>query len=80
MTTCLIGLSFLRYVKISAFIVYMTNFTKNIKEGIEGHPAKWYSEVFDLVFPGISAEEGNNVWKAQLAKKESNDKASEEDD
>ncbi|KAF8863215.1 lon protease-like protein [Acephala macrosclerotiorum] len=40
----------------------------NIKEGIEGHPAKWYSDVFDLVFPNVNAEEANNLWKEQLAK------------
>ena len=38
----------------------------------------WYSEVFDLVFPGINPEQANNVWKSQLeakkdASKDSND-------
>lgn len=41
---------------------------ENIKEGIDGHAASWYSDVFDLVFPNIDAEYANNVWKAQLAK------------
>lgn len=50
---------------------------ENIKEGITGHPAKWYSEVFDLVFPDLDKTEGNNVWKDQLSKKKDED---DEDD
>ena len=52
---------------------------QNIKEGIEGRPVSWYSEVFDLVFPNINKEQANNRWKEQLkgpAKEE--DKSSEE--
>jgi len=50
----------------------------NIKEGIEGHPAKWYSDVFDLVFPNVNTEDANNLWKSQLAKK--TDKSDSDDD
>lgn len=39
---------------------------KNIKEGITGRAASWYSDVFDVVFPNLDAEEINNRWKAQL--------------
>jgi Lon-like ATP-dependent protease len=42
---------------------------QNIKEGIEGRPAKWYSDVFDLVFPGLDTQQANHVWKEQLSKK-----------
>jgi Lon-like ATP-dependent protease len=31
---------------------------------------KWYSDVFDLVFPNLNEESVNNRWKAQLTKKE----------
>ncbi|KAL2040442.1 hypothetical protein N7G274_006885 [Stereocaulon virgatum] len=41
---------------------------ENIKEGIDGHAASWYSDVFDLVFPNIDAGHANNIWKAQLKK------------
>ncbi|CAD6587784.1 MAG: ATP-dependent Lon protease pim1 [Alectoria sarmentosa] len=41
---------------------------QNIKEGIEGHAASWYSDVFDLVFPHLDSERANNIWKEQLAK------------
>jgi len=44
---------------------------ENIKEGIEGHPANWYSDVFDLVFPNLDKDQANNLWKDQLSKKES---------
>jgi hypothetical protein len=33
-----------------------------IKEGIEGHPVNWYSEVFDLLFPGLDHEAARMVW------------------
>ncbi|KAI1369636.1 lon protease [Xylaria arbuscula] len=32
---------------------------ENIKEGIEGHPASWYREIFDIVFPNIDREKAN---------------------
>ncbi|KFY06584.1 hypothetical protein V492_07942 [Pseudogymnoascus sp. VKM F-4246] len=55
---------------------------QNIKEGIEGHPAKWYSDVFGLVFPDVDVERANNVWKKQLSKpkKEDNSEDSADDD
>lgn len=46
----------------------MTNQYQNIKEGIEGHPAKWYADVFDLVFPNVSQDQANKLWKKQLSK------------
>jgi len=52
---------------------------QNIKEGIEGHPAKWYSDVFDLVFPGLNEDQANKVWKNQLSKKKES-KSDEDDD
>jgi len=50
---------------------------ENIKEGIEGRPAKWYSDVFDLVFPNLDKSHANSLWKDQLKKKP---KESESDD
>jgi len=32
---------------------------QNIKEGIEGKPVSWYSQVFDLVFPNLDREKAN---------------------
>jgi len=51
----------------------------NIKEGIEGRPAKWYSNVFDLVFPDLNKEQANNQWKEQLSKKK-DDESDKDDD
>ncbi|KAG8531747.1 ATP-dependent Lon protease pim1 [Bacidia gigantensis] len=51
---------------------------ENIKEGITGHAADWYSDVFDLVFPDIDPQQANNIWKDALAKKSEKDKAGEE--
>ncbi|KAK4692713.1 ATP-dependent Lon protease, partial [Lecanoromycetidae sp. Uapishka_2] len=52
---------------------------QNIKEGITGHAASWYSDVFELVFPEINAEEANNIWRAQLAKPDKEVKEAEEE-
>ena len=41
---------------------------QNIKEGIEGHAASWYADVFDLVFPDLDVEAANQRWKPQLTK------------
>lgn len=48
----------------------LTYYVQNIKEGMDGHAASWYSDVFDLVFPNIDTESANNAWKAQLAKRD----------
>ncbi|KAA6414746.1 MAG: ATP-dependent protease La [Lasallia pustulata] len=53
---------------------------ENIKEGLEGHAASWYSDVFDLVFPNIDANQANKLWKAQLAKPEKEGEQAEDDD
>ncbi|ETS83322.1 Lon protease [Pestalotiopsis fici W106-1] len=52
---------------------------ENIKEGIEGRPARWYSDVFDLVFPDLDKEAASKCkiceWKKEHdAKKDSDDK------
>lgn len=39
----------------------------NIKEGICGHPVKWYSDVFDLVFTNVDETKANNLWKEKIA-------------
>lgn len=52
---------------------------QNIKEGIEGHAASWYSDIFDLVFPDLDREAANNLWKEQL-KEDEKSKSKESDD
>ncbi|KAF2152124.1 ATP-dependent protease La [Myriangium duriaei CBS 260.36] len=52
---------------------------QNIKEGIEGRPVAWYSEVFDIMFSGIEKTEGNNVWKQQLKKPPKEEREEEEE-
>ncbi|RCI13825.1 hypothetical protein L249_8066 [Ophiocordyceps polyrhachis-furcata BCC 54312] len=56
---------------------------QNIKEGIEGHAVGWYSEVFDLVFPGLDREQANKCkiceWKKQQPK-EGAQEATKEDE
>ncbi|KAI4179118.1 MAG: hypothetical protein L6R41_008023 [Letrouitia leprolyta] len=52
---------------------------ENIKEGIEGHAASWYSDIFDLVFPDLDREAANNLWKEQL-KEDEKSKSKESDD
>ncbi|KAI0161654.1 ATP-dependent protease La [Hypoxylon sp. FL1284] len=41
---------------------------ENIKEGLEGRPASWYSEVFDLVFPNLDREQANRCKICEWAK------------
>lgn len=53
---------------------------ENIKEGIEGHPAAWYSDVFDLVFANLDKEKANTVWKKQLKKSKKEDSKDEDSD
>ena len=41
---------------------------QNIKEGIEGHPVSWYSEVFDILFPSLDQEAARTIWQKALSK------------
>jgi Lon-like ATP-dependent protease len=43
---------------------------ENIKEGLEGRPARWYSDVIDLVFPNIDQEQANKCKACEIAEKE----------
>ena len=53
---------------------------QNIKEGIEGKPVDWYSDVFDLVFPDVDETDANKLWKKELAKPLKEDIEKEESD
>lgn len=57
---------------------------ENIKEGIEGHPVSWYSEVSDILFADVDKDAANHVWQKQLSedpkkKKKSNDHDEDDD-
>ncbi|KAF9881939.1 hypothetical protein CkaCkLH20_01085 [Colletotrichum karsti] len=51
---------------------------ENIKEGIEGKPVAWYSEVFDLIFPELDREAANKCktceWQKEQDDKKKKDK------
>ncbi|KAA8904511.1 hypothetical protein FN846DRAFT_907807 [Sphaerosporella brunnea] len=53
---------------------------QNIKEGLEGRPASWYSEVFDLAFHNLDKKRVANLWKKQLEKPAKKEKGREHDD
>ncbi|ODV94940.1 hypothetical protein PACTADRAFT_59584 [Pachysolen tannophilus NRRL Y-2460] len=40
----------------------------NVKEGLTPVAADWYSDVFNVLFPDLSKEDANNVWKAEFDK------------
>lgn len=41
---------------------------ENIKEGIEGKPVDWYSDVFEYIFPNLDHERANGLWTEELKK------------
>ncbi|KAL1605855.1 ATP-dependent Lon protease pim1 [Nothophoma quercina] len=51
---------------------------ENIKEGIEGHPVEWYSEVFNLIFPDLNKETANKLWEKELKPKKGDRKRKEQ--
>lgn len=57
----------------------LTGSRQNIKEGIEGKPVDWYSDVFDLVFADVNEAEANNLWKKELAKPSKEDAEKDEE-
>ncbi|KAK0834303.1 ATP-dependent Lon protease pim1 [Friedmanniomyces endolithicus] len=52
---------------------------ENIKEGIEGKPVEWYSDVFALVFPDVKAEEANRMWREELRRPTKEEREAEEE-
>ncbi|RYO81608.1 hypothetical protein DL762_007023 [Monosporascus cannonballus] len=53
---------------------------ENIKEGIEGRPASWYSEVFELIFPNLDREQANRCKICEQKRSKKENDAKEEDD
>jgi Lon-like ATP-dependent protease len=59
---------------------------QNIKEGLDGCPAAWYSDVQELVFPNIDEEKASKCVaceiksKEKAEKKRSKSKSREDDD
>lgn len=47
---------------------------QNIKEGIEGKPVEWYSEVFNLVFSDLDRDAANKLWEKDLKNKKGDKK------
>ncbi|RLV95543.1 Lon protease mitochondrial [Spathaspora sp. JA1] len=47
---------------------------EEVKEGVKFIPVEWYQEVFDVLFPGLTKQEGNDVWKDEFKKLEENKK------
>jgi Lon-like ATP-dependent protease len=43
---------------------------QNIKDGIEGHPVSWYSQVFDILFSDLDHDGARQIWQKSLAKPE----------
>ncbi|KAL1883818.1 hypothetical protein VTK73DRAFT_8354 [Phialemonium thermophilum] len=56
---------------------------ENIKQGIEGRPVGWYSDVFELVFPNLDREKANTCkiceWKRTHDSKSADTKGEEDD-
>ncbi|KAH7382401.1 Lon protease C-terminal proteolytic domain-containing protein [Phaeosphaeria sp. MPI-PUGE-AT-0046c] len=51
---------------------------ENIKEGIEGKPVSWYSDVFKVVFPNVERDVVNKLWKDELKSKKGDRKRKEQ--
>jgi Lon-like ATP-dependent protease len=65
----------------AAFLTLTPNpVLQNIKEGIEGHPVGWYSQVYDILFSDLDQEAASKVWQKQLAEKPSKKKGGRRDE
>lgn len=52
---------------------------ENIKQGIEGRPASWYSDVFELIFPNVDRDQANKSKVSDDKKADHDDKSSDSD-
>ncbi|KAH8706106.1 Lon protease C-terminal proteolytic domain-containing protein [Phaeosphaeriaceae sp. PMI808] len=51
---------------------------ENIKEGIEGKPVTWYSDVFKIIFPNVDKDVVNKMWEKELKSKKGDRKRKEQ--
>ncbi|KAI9889990.1 MAG: ATP-dependent Lon protease pim1 [Vezdaea aestivalis] len=51
---------------------------ENIKEGLTGHAADWYSDVFAIAFPNLDKTKGEAAWSTELALDPAEEKAAEQ--
>ncbi|KAJ5907693.1 ATPase AAA-type core [Penicillium taxi] len=51
---------------------------ENIKQGIQGHPVSWYSEVFEILFPNLDQEAVRTVWQKALSKPEKGERGDDD--
>jgi ATP-dependent Lon protease len=56
----------------------MLTFLQNIRNGIEGRPASWYKDIFELVFPNLDREKANTC-RIREDTKDKNSSSSESD-
>lgn len=59
-------MNYQRYITSDQSSWILLTLSQNIKEGIEGRPVQWYSEVFDIVFPDLNKEQANKLWEKEL--------------
>jgi Lon-like ATP-dependent protease len=73
------GWSFQRYVTLP-FPSHDDTLTsrQNIKEGIEGKPVTWYSDVFKIVFPDLDRDAASKLWEKDLKTKKGDKKRKEQ--
>lgn len=48
---------------------------EEIKKDVKFYPVEWYQEVFNIIFPNISEQKCNDVWKDEFAKLEQKKKS-----
>lgn len=53
---------------------------QNIKKGLEGHPASWYSDIFELVFPNLDREQANKCKVCEWKKTHGSEKETDTSD
>ena len=41
-----------------------------IKEGLDGRPVEWYSDVYDLIFKDVDPVKAGKMWSEQLREKD----------
>lgn len=73
--SCSKSLACIKYLRRTVLTIYFPFNVQNIKEGIDGRPVSWYSDIFSLVFKDLDVNRAMTLWQKQLAKpaKESKD-------
>lgn len=65
------------YQLLTTYCIFLL---QNIKDGLDGRPARWYQDVYELVFNDLDKDRAAKLWGEQLKEEEGKRKKRDDED